>query len=367
MNSQSSDIKNPKQNSSFFNKDQDDSLISQTKSQVQSKDISLSKLLLNNQSTNKRETNKNQDSSPDKLSRQIVSETEIVKPENNDTQSRKDDKKKSTVIKKFDYLIDQSAKAQQTIAKDTLAKNLQLSTFKKLSKQDPAIQSMFKNSTIISQLGNRILKKNKYDNILKECKSWNKKYTDPDFPPDDTSLSKNWDSLSKKQKVNWKKFVWRRAEEIFGADYQVFFQSIEPNDIKQGQLGDCYLLSSLSSLAERPHVVKKIFQPDHKCENGLYSIWLNVNGAWTNIIVDDYFPCLNDKGGPAFSRANGNELWVLLLEKAYAKVFGSYHVIEGGNPAVALRDITGAPYENKDEGTEEELWEYIQTNDKAGF
>ena len=45
-------------------------------------------------------------------------------------------------------------------------------------------------------------------------------------------------------------------------------------------------------------------------------------------------------------RANGPELWVLLLEKAYAKVYGSFENIEGGNPAVALRDLTGAPYEN---------------------
>ena len=72
-------------------------------------------------------------------------------------------------------------------------------------------------------------------------------------------------------------------------------------------------------------------------------------GEWTNIVVDDYFPCFNNT--TAFSRANGDELWVLLLEKAYAKAYGSYEIIEGGNPAFALRDLTGAPYENIDKLT----------------
>lgn len=36
----------------------------------------------------------------------------------------------------------------------------------------------------------------------------------------------------------------------------------------------------------------------------------------------------------------------MLLEKAYAKAYGSYFKIEGGNSAVAFRDLTGAPYIN---------------------
>ena len=41
-------------------------------------------------------------------------------------------------------------------------------------------------------------------------------------------------------------------------------------------------------------------------------------------------------------------MWVLLLEKAYAKAYGSYYTIEGGDPGIALRDLTGAPCESLD-------------------
>ena len=47
----------------------------------------------------------------------------------------------------------------------------------------------------------------------------------------------------------------------------------------------------------------------------------------------------------AFSKTDENELWVILLEKAYAKAYGSYWEIVGGDPVHALRDLTGAPYD----------------------
>lgn len=46
---------------------------------------------------------------------------------------------------------------------------------------------------------------------------------------------------------------------------------------------------------------------------------------------------------PAFTKSHGNELWVLLLEKAWAKCSGSYAEIEAGTCREVLRVLTGAP------------------------
>jgi len=55
---------------------------------------------------------------------------------------------------------------------------------------------------------------------------------------------------------------------------------------------------------------------------------------------------------------------VLLLEKAYAKVYGGYDKIESGLAGHALRDLTGAPYEYFIRETEGEIdanecWKFI--------
>jgi calpain-15 len=91
---------------------------------------------------------------------------------------------------------------------------------------------------------------------------------------------------------------------------------------------------------------------------------LNHFGKQLEVTVDDYFPCLNGK--PAFSRANGFELWVLILEKAYAKVFRSYERIEGGLAEEALRDLTGAPYESLD-SVSEEFWAKVIESEEKGY
>ena len=45
------------------------------------------------------------------------------------------------------------------------------------------------------------------------------------------------------------------------------------------------------------------------------------------------------------SKGGDKEIWPLLIEKAYAKMYGNYKNIEGGLVDAALADLTnGAPY-----------------------
>ena len=77
-------------------------------------------------------------------------------------------------------------------------------------------------------------------------------------------------------------------------------------------------------------------------EYGVYMVRFTKNGQKFQTIVDDWIPCNRDNR-PAFSQSHQNDLWVLLLEKAWAKIHGSYDRIRAGSAYESMRDLTGAP------------------------
>jgi calpain-15 len=126
-----------------------------------------------------------------------------------------------------------------------------------------------------------------------------------------------------------------------------FGTRLRPEDILQGYLGDCYLLSAISALATKPALVARLFDINEIIPESCYAIWLNINGEWKEYILDDYFPVCDEGEGISFcfARSKADEIWVNLLEKAYAKAYGSYARLDGGWPIEALKDLTGAPYD----------------------
>ena len=79
---------------------------------------------------------------------------------------------------------------------------------------------------------------------------------------------------------------------------------------------------------------------------------------------------LGRAGEPIFAAAYGNELWVAVAEKAYAKAHGGYVIIAGGSCGPTLRDLTGAPaYTYTFESGEEipGLWEKIIEGEKLNY
>ena len=68
---------------------------------------------------------------------------------------------------------------------------------------------------------------------------------------------------------------------------------------------------------------------------------LFVDGYWHFVVLDDQLPC-GPEGFLRFARCRDpNSFWVPLLEKAFAKLYRSYTIIEGGNTAEALLTLTG--------------------------
>jgi calpain-15 len=197
-----------------------------------------------------------------------------------------------------------------------------------------------------------------FQKITEICIRNRKKYVDFDFLPCSASIYKNNAAISQPNKAASAKSrpmdmaCWRRASIFFQGPYEVFEKhldssaSIEPGDIQQGILSNCWFMGAVASLAEFPSLVKDLF-PKHSQsvnEYGVYEVALYQRGMLRHIIVDDYFPCFAE-AGPLFSRSHGNELWVLLLEKAYAKAQGGYYCMKLGWSFEALIDLTGAPFE----------------------
>ena len=169
-------------------------------------------------------------------------------------------------------------------------------------------------------------------------------FIDIDFPPIDPSVFNDTNDTPFDVLVHW-----RKPQEFMTIDYHqgllepsIFYESIEPNDIRQGSLGNSWFLSALATLAERPALVERLFITKGVNSQGVYKIRLCKNGEWVTITIDDFFPCYPE-GGPLFSRGHGNELWILLLEKAYAKLHGNYFLLRGGYTNEALIDLTGCP------------------------
>ena len=90
--------------------------------------------------------------------------------------------------------------------------------------------------------------------------------------------------------------------------------------------GNCWLLAAIGAIAEaHPEIIRSLFLTNFVEPCGIYRIRLyDVRyERWTTVVIDDRIPMTDDGMHPRFSRPNGPELWVLLLEKAFARALGA--------------------------------------------
>ncbi|CAG0885337.1 unnamed protein product [Darwinula stevensoni] len=210
-------------------------------------------------------------------------------------------------------------------------------------------------------------------------------YEDPDFRARSESIS-----YSRKMK----NIVWKRPKELTPSP-RLFVAGVSRTDIVQGNLGDCWFLSSCAALAREEALVYRVrtdpdprspeflplgptptrprprprpqprprpdpdpdptpthgarssssvIPPDQDLTGPNYKGALYVRfwqfGQWVTVYIDDRLPTLHGK--LIFARCTDkNEFWIPLVEKAYAKIHGCYEAIEGGQAMDALVDLTG--------------------------
>lgn len=120
------------------------------------------------------------------------------------------------------------------------------------------------------------------------------------------------------------------------------------SSLVQGQLANCWFLNALATLTAKPEFLKRIIVSDKFANEGLYTCKFYKRGEPVYVHVDDCIPC-NRTGAPIFVTCkNKNVVYAMIIEKAYAKLHGSYLNLLHGSVAYGLRDLTGGVSFNLD-------------------
>ncbi|CAF0766322.1 unnamed protein product [Adineta ricciae] len=182
--------------------------------------------------------------------------------------------------------------------------------------------------------------------IVNFCRREGTHFVDDQFPP-------IFRSIGEIESVHNHPLTWLRIAHItpfLHSDLHLnwsVYSSPKPSDIQQGALGDCWLMAALALITERPQMLQHILLTKTINNQGVYLVRLCYNGLWKTVIVDDCFPC-TQYNQLAFTQAHHRQLYVPLIEKACAKLFGSYADLIGGQTEEGLQLLTGAPCEHID-------------------
>jgi len=168
-------------------------------------------------------------------------------------------------------------------------------------------------------------------------------WTDHTFPPNHTSIGiKKAGELSGVE--------WRRAGDLSpDPGPRLVKDGVGRHDVVQGKLGNCWFVAAASVLAGVEKLWERVV-PDAEDQDwdpaqpgkysGVFRFQFWRFGRWMEVLVDDLIPTRD--GVPVFTHSKDTgEYWGALLEKAYAKLHGSYEGLDGGNLSDALVDFTG--------------------------
>ena len=175
----------------------------------------------------------------------------------------------------------------------------------------------------------------------------NRTFIDEDFYPNINSIfGQKKETIKSNHDLDFlMKITWKRPEDVFWRKYKLF-GTIEPSILAQGSIGNCYFIAALSSLSRYPYLIKKLFVQKEINKSGVYVIVLYDSkvSAWREILIDEYLPVTNNLflNDFAFTKSKDGSIWPHLLEKAFAKLKGSYLNMHGGYTYDSLKALTGA-------------------------
>ncbi|EIN13517.1 cysteine proteinase [Punctularia strigosozonata HHB-11173 SS5] len=206
----------------------------------------------------------------------------------------------------------------------------------------------------------------KVERIAKECRKRNRRFRDIEFDIEE-DRARCLHDLTLSDEDGLKPSDVQRVSEIF-RNPAFFIDGATSGDIVQGNLGNCWFLSALATVSTIPELIEKICVARDEIV-GIYGFIFYRDCGWSEVIIDDQlFTRIpkyeelkpseqklykNDKdlynstarlGSKALyfsSCGSDNETWVPLIEKAYAKLYGDYNSIQGGQASYAIEDLTG--------------------------
>ncbi|KAK2162664.1 hypothetical protein LSH36_94g04017 [Paralvinella palmiformis] len=180
--------------------------------------------------------------------------------------------------------------------------------------------------------------KTDFESIRSECLRQKSLYEDPGFPPSDTSVYFSC-------KPNYQ-FEWLRPHDIagrYGLNPELYIQGSR-YDLMPGLLGDYWLLQAATVLHNNQELMRQVIPSNQSFSSGIYAgifrfrFWRY--GRWQQVIIDDRLPTV--RGEMSFIHSKDPcHFWGALLEKAYAKLLGSYEALKSGFLMNALHSLTG--------------------------
>ena len=182
-------------------------------------------------------------------------------------------------------------------------------------------------------------------------------FIDQLFPPIAESLYDKKMKNEGVEKVNIHQIDFRKSSEIFKKKDLTLFP---PKNIKTQEINFemnikenddelihyySHFFHAIKILTKIPGLIPQIFKSEKVNQYGFYELFVYTNGQFKILILDDYFPIIKGSNLLRFSKPVKSEIWLLLLEKAFAKLNGGYGSLFSCNISHVIQTFTGFPIE----------------------